>query len=347
MFQTVLATLGHFALGTTAPNTNTPGTTAPGTTAEKKQRTRYRAKTLAQMKSLFHECNVQKVKVKKADRVKNAKPEQPKELQQVKEPEQPKELQQKKKGRLTFANRRKLLSKNAPTGGTHNPTKRSNKRKRSEEPKQVRSSEKRKQSNDSEEPKQKKTKTDCKVDSGFKRAAKLFLASMVSKKEISGISVKMWNALSAEDHKAARWDSLLQVQAGRDTSRMHELYRKVTTGESPAAPDGALSVQTDASVAAVREPSPPPALEPTPTRPTTGGKSMERVAECQQEVGLETESDSNNGNTTESESRVSSPPGSPQLNPYHNPERVTDMGAASPLSRTPGRTPSPELSDAD
>merc|ERR1719473_581961 len=125
MFQTVLATLGHFALGTTAPNTNTPGTTAPGTTAEKKQRTRYRAKTLAQMKSLFHECNVQKVKVKKADRVKNAKPEQPKELQQ------------KKKGRLTFANRRKLLSKNAPTGGTHNPTKRSNKRKRSEEPKQV------------------------------------------------------------------------------------------------------------------------------------------------------------------------------------------------------------------
>merc|ERR1719473_834079 len=122
MFQTVLATLGHFALGTTAPNTNTPGTTAPGTTAEKKQRTRYRAKTLAQMKSLFHECNVQKVKVKKADRVKNAKP---------------KELQQKKKGRLTFANRRKLLSKNAPTGGTHNPTKRSNKRKRSEEPKQV------------------------------------------------------------------------------------------------------------------------------------------------------------------------------------------------------------------
>merc|ERR1719473_2526269 len=167
MFQTVLATLGHFALGTTAPNTNTPGTTAPGTTAEKKQRTRYRAKTLAQMKSLFHECNVQKVKVKKADRVKNAKPEQPKELQQVKEPEQPK------------------------------------------------------QSNDSEEPKQKKTKTDCKVDSGFKRAAKLFLASMVSKKEISGISVKMWNALSAEDHKAARWDSLLQVQAGRDTSRMH------------------------------------------------------------------------------------------------------------------------------
>merc|ERR1712226_1770417 len=150
MFQTVLATLGHFA----------PGTTAPGTTAEKKQRTRYRAKTLAQMKSLFHECNVQKVKVKKADRVKNAKPEQPKELQQVKEPEQPKELQQKKKGRLTFANRRKLLSKNAPTGGTHNPTKRSNKR------------------NGSEEPKQKKTKTDCKVDSGFKRAAKLFLASM-------------------------------------------------------------------------------------------------------------------------------------------------------------------------